>query len=57
MANLKAMYTFDTLETEFVSLLLASLVENVWCAFLSAMEEGFLFNFPIIYLACGTLLR
>lgn len=41
VANLKAMYTFDTLETEFVSLLLASLVENVWCAFLSAMEEGF----------------
>lgn len=26
-------------------------VENVWCAFPSAMEEDFLFNFPIIYLA------
>ena len=51
VANLKAMYTFDTLETEFVSLLSASPVENVWCAFPSAMEEDFLFKFPIIYLA------
>ena len=37
VANLKAMYTFDTLETGFVSLLLASPVENVWCAFPNAM--------------------